>query len=48
MQKKEFTLGVDVSKKTLDIHCAELGVHLKSCRFLIGFTLQSRIHKNLL
>jgi transposase len=29
MQKKEFTLGVDVSKKTLDIHCAELGVHLK-------------------
>lgn len=29
MKKKEFTLGVDVSKKTLDIHCAELGLHLK-------------------
>lgn len=29
MKKKEFTIGVDVSKRTLDIHCSELGVHTK-------------------
>jgi transposase len=29
MQKKQFTLGVDVSKRTLDIHCAELNAHIK-------------------
>ncbi len=29
MKKWDFTLGVDVSKLTLDIHCSELNVHIK-------------------
>ena len=29
MKKWDFTLGVDVSKLTLDIHCTELNVHIK-------------------
>jgi transposase len=37
MQKKEFTLGIDVSKNTLDIYCAELEKHLKIVNNKQGF-----------
>ena len=37
MQKKKFTIGVDVSKNTLDIHCAELNQHTKITNDLEGF-----------
>ncbi len=37
MQKKKFTIGVDVSKNTLDIHCAELNQHIKINNDLEGF-----------
>lgn len=37
MKKWEFTLGVDVSKLTLDIHCAELNIHIKIMNSSIGY-----------
>ena len=29
MKKWDYTIGVDVSKNTLDIHCAELNEHIQ-------------------
>jgi transposase len=37
MKKWEFTLGVDVSKLTLDIHCSELNIHIKIINGSEGF-----------
>jgi transposase len=37
MQKKQFTIGVDVSKLTLDVHCAELNQHQKITNDSVGF-----------
>lgn len=39
MKKWEFTLGVDVSKLTLDIHCSELNIHIKIINGTEGFKL---------
>lgn len=37
MKKWKFILGVDVSKLTLDIHCSELGAHIKIANGSEGF-----------
>lgn len=37
MKKWNYTLGVDVSKKTLDIHCAELNQHIQIANDQQGF-----------
>jgi transposase len=37
MKKWEYTIGVDVSKNTLDIHCAELNVHIQISNNQDGF-----------
>jgi transposase len=37
MKKWDFILGVDVSKLTLDIHCAELNEHIQICNGTEGF-----------
>jgi transposase len=37
MKKWEFTLGVDVSKLTLDVHCHELNIHIKIVNGTTGF-----------
>ncbi len=39
MKNWEFTLGVDVSKLTLDINCAELNIHIKIVNGSAGFKL---------
>ena len=39
MKKWEFTLGVDVSKNTLDISCSELNEHVKIKNGTEGFTV---------
>lgn len=39
MKNWEFTLGVDVSKATLDIHCSELNIHIKIPNGSNGFKL---------
>jgi transposase len=39
MKKWNFTLGVDVSKLTLDIHCRELNAHLRIANGTEGFKL---------
>jgi len=39
MKSWDFTLGVDVSKKTLDISCSELNEHIKISNGSEGFTL---------
>lgn len=39
MKKWQFTLGVDVSKLTLDIHCLELNVHIQIVNGTNGFRL---------
>jgi len=39
MKKWEFTLGVDVSKNTLDISCSELNEHIKIKNGTEGFTV---------
>ena len=39
MKKWDFTLGVDVSKLTLDIHCKELNIHVKILNGSEGFRL---------
>ena len=39
MKKWEFTLGVDVSKLTLDIHCSELNIHIQIANGSQGFKL---------
>jgi transposase len=39
MKKWKFTLGVDVSKNTLDIHCSELGEHICIANGSEGFRL---------
>ena len=39
MKKQDFTLGVDVSKNTLDIHCAEINEHLQISNGTEGFRL---------
>lgn len=39
MKKWDFTLGVDVSKLTLDIHCTELNIHIKIVNGSEGFKL---------
>jgi transposase len=39
MKNWEFTLGVDVSKATLDIHCSELNIHIKILNRSNGFKL---------
>ena len=39
MKKWNFTLGVDVSKLTLDIHCRELNVHIQVLNGTQGFRL---------
>lgn len=38
MEKRKFTLGVDVSKLTLDISCAELNEHIQVSNGSEGFT----------
>ena len=38
MKKWKFTLGVDVSKLTLDISCSELNEHIKIKNGSEGFT----------
>lgn len=38
MKKWEFTLGVDVSKKTLDISCSEINEHIQIMNGSAGFT----------
>ena len=37
MKKWNFILGVDVSKLTLDVHCAELNQHIKIANGTEGF-----------
>lgn len=37
MKKWDFTLGVDVSKLTLDVHCVEINIHLKITNGTEGF-----------
>jgi len=37
MKKWDFTLGVDVSKLTLDIHCKELNIHIQIANGSQGF-----------
>jgi transposase len=37
MKKPAFTIGVDVSKKTLDIHCIEVNKHLRIANESTGF-----------
>jgi transposase len=39
MKNWDFTLGVDVSKLTLDVHCAEKNVHIKISNGSEGFRL---------
>jgi len=39
MKKWDFILGVDVSKLTLDVHCAELNEHIQICNGSEGFKL---------
>ena len=39
MKKWNFTLGVDVSKLTLDIHCRELNIHIQILNGSQGFKL---------
>jgi transposase len=39
MKKWEFTLGVDVSKLTLDIHCKELNIHVQIANGSLGFKM---------
>jgi len=39
MEKMQFTLGVDISKSTLDIHCAELNINLKIINGSTGFKI---------
>jgi transposase len=39
MKNWEFTLGVDVSKLTLDVNCAELNIHIKITNGSAGFRL---------
>jgi transposase len=47
MKKWDFILGVDVSKMTLDIHCAELNEHIKIENGTEGFKLFRKWMKNL-
>jgi len=47
MKSWDFTLGVDVSKKTLDISCSELNEHIKIINGSEGFTLFLKWCKNL-
>lgn len=42
MKKWDFTLGVDVSKLTLDIHCKELNIHIKITNGSEGFRIFQR------
>ena len=39
MKKWDFILGVDVSKLTLDIHCAEINTHIQIANGKEGFKL---------
>lgn len=39
MKNWEFTLGVDVSKATLDIHCSELNIHIRIANGSSGFKM---------
>jgi len=39
MKKWDFTLGVDVSKLTLDVHCTELNIHIRIANGSDGFKL---------
>jgi len=39
MKKWEFTLGVDVSKLTLDVHCKELNIHIQIANGSQGFKM---------
>lgn len=39
MKKWDFTLGVDVSKSTLDVHCSELNSHIKITNGSEGFRI---------
>jgi transposase len=39
MKKWDFTLGIDVSKLTLDIHCKELNIHIQIANGSQGFKL---------
>ncbi len=47
MKKWDFILGVDVSKKTLDIHCAELNEHIQIVNGSEGFKLFKKWIKQL-
>jgi hypothetical protein len=39
MKKWNFTLGVDVSKLKLDIHCSELNIHIQVLNGTQGFRI---------
>jgi len=39
MKKWSFTLGVDVSKLTLDVHCYEMNIHVKISNSTEGFRI---------
>lgn len=47
MKKWDFILGVDVSKLTLDVHCAELNQHIKIENGTKGFALLKKWFKQL-
>ncbi len=47
MKKWNFILGVDVSKLTLDVHCAELNQHIKIENGAKGFALLKKWFKQL-
>lgn len=42
MKKWDFTLGVDVSKLTLDIHCTELSIHIRIANGSEGFKVLAK------
>jgi len=37
MQKAQFTIGVDVSRNTLDIYCIEAGKHITILPLLVYY-----------
>jgi transposase len=37
MEKKQFTIGIDVSKLTLDVHCSEVNCHIQILNNAEGF-----------